>query len=187
MTGPTPGGSCRSDGQRKAGRRLRILNRNRMRARTRNGISKTPCLSWKRQGSVDADAEFYQPNINSWSTTCGRTAMPAEATTMLGGERVLSARRVRYRHTSDRRGYSTYHVLPLLGNLTAASVIVPTVKGLITSSDSLTAISLSCTSHLLRNNSHVGIPQRDSATILSVSANGTTICRTVRFLAALRE
>jgi hypothetical protein len=127
---------------------------------------------------------FYQPNINSWSTTMWENsdasgsnnhAWAASACYLLGAyvTGILPT----------AAGYSTYHVLPLLGNLTAASVIVPTVKGLITSSDSLTGnqfvMHLTSPSATIAT---VGIPQRDSATILSVSANGTTIWQNGSFL-----
>ena len=73
-------------------------------------------------------------------------------------------------------GFATYHVLPQLGPLTSVSAVVPSVKGLISTGDTLSGNQFIM--HLTSPSSTiatVGMPQRDNATILTVTANGTTI------------
>lgn len=73
-------------------------------------------------------------------------------------------------------GWSSYNVLPQMGPLTAISATVPSIRGTITASDSVTGnkfiMQLTSPSSTIAT---VGIPKSDSAAIQSVSVNGTII------------
>ena len=117
----------------------------------------------------------YQTMVNSWSSTLWEN-FPASGTpnhSWAGGPLTLLSQYVAG-VAPETAGFSTYHVLPLLGSLTAVSATVPSVKGLISVSDSLTAsqfvMNLTSPSGTL---ALVGIPKKRAW--LSVTGNGRTI------------
>jgi alpha-L-rhamnosidase len=117
----------------------------------------------------------YQTMVNSWSSTLWEN-FPASGTpnhSWAGGPLTLLSQYVAG-VAPESPGFSTYHVLPMLGSLTAVSATVPSVKGLISVSDSLTAsqfvMNLTSPSG---TRALVGIPKKRAW--LSVTGNGQTI------------
>jgi hypothetical protein len=135
----------------------------------------------------DSDAltrmqSFYQAHINSWSTTMWENqgangsnnhAWAASPCYLLSayvsGIKPVAA------------GYTSYQVLPMMGNLSAVSTTVPSVKGTITSIDSLftTRFSMHLTSPA-GTQALVGIPRKHAW--LSVTANGSAVWNQGSFL-----
>jgi alpha-L-rhamnosidase len=82
-------------------------------------------------------------------------------------------------------GWSSYSVLPQMGSLTAVSATVPSIRGTISASDSVTGNQFIMNlSSPLSTVATVGIPKRDSA-IQTVSVNGTTVWQNGSFIGGI--
>lgn len=127
----------------------------------------------------------YQTMVNSWSSTLWEN-FPASGTpnhSWAGGPLTLLSQYVAG-VAPETPGFLTYHVLPMLGSLTAVSATIPSVKGSISVNDSLTAsqfvmnlISPANTKAL------VGIPKKRAWQL--VTANGRVVWNQGTFLAGV--
>jgi alpha-L-rhamnosidase len=83
-------------------------------------------------------------------------------------------------------GWSRFSVLPQMSTLTAVSAIVPSIKGNIIVSDSFLANQFVMNlSSPVNTTALAGIPKRDSATIQSISANGTVVWQNGSYTAGI--
>jgi hypothetical protein len=119
--------------------------------------------------------EYYRPDIDSWSQTMwermGKTSTNNHAWAASPCY-LLGAKVAGIQPTSP--GFATYQVLPMMGPLRALSATVPTVKGTITTTDSVFADSFKMN---LRSpegtRALVGIPRKNEWS--TVSVNGKKI------------
>lgn len=137
----------------------------------------------KDSAAVARMLSYYQPDIDSWSTTMwermgtiqtNNHAWAASPCYLLGayvaGIKPIAA------------GFSTYQVMPMLGPLTAVSTSVPSTWGTISTTDSLqaTRFTMLLTSPT-GTQATVGIPRRRAW--LSVTANGDAVWNQGTFIA----